>query len=80
MSQPVVADQCVDASGLECPMPVLLTKKAMARMQPGEILHVISTDPASEIDITAYACKFEHHLLHVIRANNCWQFYLEKAR
>jgi tRNA 2-thiouridine synthesizing protein A len=47
----------IDTSGLNCPMPLLKTKKALATMESGQVLHVISTDPASVIDIAAFAAK-----------------------
>ncbi|MDQ6975676.1 MAG: sulfurtransferase TusA family protein [Mariprofundaceae bacterium] len=75
-----VAAQIVDASGLNCPMPVLLSKKAIAFMQVGDLMHIISTDPASEIDITAFACKFGHLLLNKQRDNDgTWHFIVQKV-
>lgn len=44
-------DQEIDLSGLNCPMPVMKTKKALKSMESGKILHVISTDPGSMDDI-----------------------------
>jgi tRNA 2-thiouridine synthesizing protein A len=41
-------DHELDASGLHCPMPVLRSKKTLDGMTNGQVLHVISTDPASK--------------------------------
>jgi len=46
----------VDLSGLNCPLPILRTKKALAPMQSGELLQVTCTDPATPIDFAAF-CK-----------------------
>ncbi|WP_093359371.1 sulfurtransferase TusA family protein [Tropicimonas isoalkanivorans] len=44
-------DQELDASGLLCPLPVLKARKRLKAMAPGEVLRLISTDPASVVDV-----------------------------
>ena len=51
-----VVDSEVDASGLKCPLPILRAKKALAQMESGEVLKVITTDPHAERDFQAF-CK-----------------------
>jgi TusA-related sulfurtransferase len=46
----------LDLRGLKCPLPVLRTRKALARLGPGESLVISCTDPLSRIDIP--------HLIH----------------
>jgi len=48
--------QTVDAKGLACPLPILKAKKALATMQPGEVLEVITTDRHAVRDFQAF-CK-----------------------
>jgi tRNA 2-thiouridine synthesizing protein A len=48
-------DKEVDARGLNCPLPILRTKKALNEMASGEILRVVSTDPASQRDFQAFS-------------------------
>ncbi|MFO0387774.1 MAG: sulfurtransferase TusA family protein [bacterium] len=62
----VVANKEVDARGLNCPLPVLRTKKALAEMQSGEVLHVIATDPGSVRDFQAFAKQTGIELLKQI--------------
>lgn len=45
----------VDARGLNCPLPILKAKKALAGMASGELLRVVSTDPGSVRDFQAFA-------------------------
>jgi tRNA 2-thiouridine synthesizing protein A len=45
----------VDARGLNCPLPILRAKKALADMQSGQILKVLATDPGSQRDFAAFA-------------------------
>ena len=40
-------DQELDLSGLNCPLPILRTKKALALAAPGSVIKVIGTDPGS---------------------------------
>ncbi|MCE2680821.1 MAG: sulfurtransferase TusA family protein [Burkholderiales bacterium] len=53
----------VDASGLNCPLPILKTKKALAEMQSGEVLRVIATDPGAVMDFKAFAKQTGNELL-----------------
>lgn len=45
----------LDTRGLNCPLPILKAKKALADMVSGEVLRVVSTDPGSTRDFQAFA-------------------------
>ncbi|MCD0501905.1 sulfurtransferase TusA family protein [Bordetella petrii] len=45
----------VDASGLTCPLPILRAKKALAQMESGQVLRVVTTDPKAVRDFQAFA-------------------------
>ena len=45
----------LDARGLNCPLPILKAKKALAEMASGELLHVLATDPGAVKDFHAFA-------------------------
>jgi TusA-related sulfurtransferase len=45
----------VDARGLNCPLPILRAKKALADMESGQILKVLATDPGSQRDFAAFS-------------------------
>ena len=49
-------DQELDASGLNCPLPILRAKKTLNGMESGKVLHIIATDPGSVKDFEAF-CK-----------------------
>jgi TusA-related sulfurtransferase len=53
----------LDTRGLNCPLPILKTKKMLADMQSGEVLRVISTDPGSVRDFQAFARQTGNELL-----------------
>lgn len=56
-------DKEVDARGLNCPLPILRAKKALAEMQTGTILRVLATDPGSVKDFQAFARQTGNDLL-----------------
>lgn len=56
-------DEELDASGLNCPLPILRTAARLARMHSGQVLHVVATDPGSVKDFEAYARQTGHMLL-----------------
>lgn len=52
----------LDVRGLNCPLPILKTKKELVRMEPGERLRVRATDPHAVIDFMAFCDKTGHAL------------------
>ena len=56
-------DQELDARGLNCPLPILKTKKALTSMQSGQVLKVVATDAGSVRDFAAFAKQTGNELL-----------------
>ena len=48
-------DKEIDTRGLNCPLPILKAKKALAEMLSGQLLRVVSTDPGSTRDFQAFS-------------------------
>lgn len=69
------ADVTLDARGLSCPMPILRTKQALAKMSPGQTLCVIATDSGSVKDFDAF-CRATGHALEESRAEQGEYHYL----
>ena len=57
------ADREVDARGLNCPLPILKAKKALADMDSGQVLKVRATDPGSLRDFQAFTRQTGHELV-----------------
>ena len=53
----------IDTRGLNCPLPILKAKKALAEMQSGELLRVVATDPNSMRDFQAFARQTGNELV-----------------
>lgn len=56
-------DRELDARGLNCPLPILKAKKALADMQSGQTLRVSATDPGSMRDFLAFAKQTGNELV-----------------
>jgi tRNA 2-thiouridine synthesizing protein A len=56
-------DRELDTRGLNCPLPILKAKKALAEMESGQVLRVVATDTGSLRDFAAFAKQTGHALL-----------------
>lgn len=56
-------DRELDVKGLNCPLPILRTKKALAEMQSGQLLRVLATDPGAVKDFQAFAKQTGNELV-----------------
>ena len=66
----------VDASGLQCPLPLLKTRQALRHMQPGQLLEVIASDPGSAQDIPAYLRQSNHQLVRSEATGHHYRFLI----
>ena len=57
-------DKELDARGLNCPLPILRCKKALADLQGGQILKIVATDPGSVKDFLAFCKQTGHELVN----------------
>lgn len=69
----------IDTSGLNCPLPLLKAKKALATMQAGERLRLIATDRAAFIDIPVYCELSVHQLIDSSEIDDKLIFIIEKG-
>lgn len=74
----IKADQVLDTKGMNCPMPVLKTKKALDTIDSGQVLEVIATDPGSKSDIPALLKRLGHELVETEESGNEFTFYIRK--
>jgi tRNA 2-thiouridine synthesizing protein A len=68
----------LDARGLNCPLPILKTKKALAEMTSGEVLRVLATDPGSVRDFQAFAKQTGNELLSHTEENKEFVFLMKR--
>ncbi|MCG2578358.1 sulfurtransferase TusA family protein [Dechloromonas sp. XY25] len=71
-------DRDLDVKGLNCPLPILRTKKTLAEMDSGQILRVVATDPGSLKDFPAFAKQTGNELLEHKEENRVFEFFLKR--
>ena len=74
-----MAAQTLDVKGLNCPMPVLKTKKAMKALGNGDTLEVESTDPGSVADLEAFCRATGNEVLESVEVDGVFRFLLQKG-
>ncbi len=72
-------DRELDASGLNCPLPILRAKKTLADMDSGQVLHIIATDPGSVKDFEAFAKQTGNELLSSGEEGGKFTFLMKKS-
>jgi tRNA 2-thiouridine synthesizing protein A len=72
-------DQELDASGLNCPLPILRAKKTLTGMEAGQVLHVVATDPGSVKDFDAFAKQTGNELMESKEEGGKFHFLIRKA-
>lgn len=72
-------DKEVDARGLNCPLPILRAKKALAELQPGQVVRVVATDPGAVKDFQAFAKQTGNELVHQGEtADKAFEFFMKR--
>ena len=74
----VPADCEIDARGLNCPLPVLRTKRALNDMHAGQVVRIRATDPGSMRDFEAFSRQSGHPLMSAAEADGEFVFLLRK--
>ncbi|MBI4299596.1 MAG: sulfurtransferase TusA family protein [Chloroflexi bacterium] len=75
----VKVDKIVDTKGQLCPMPVVRAKLAIEDMQPGQVLRVLATDPASPKDFVAWCQETGNKLISNSKEGGTFVFIIEKG-
>ena len=71
-------DKELDARGLNCPLPILKTKKSLADMASGQVLKIVSTDCGSVKDMQAFSTQTGNPLLEQTEENGEYVFFVQK--
>lgn len=72
------ADLILDTCDLRCPMPVIKAKQALKKLQPGQVLQVITIDPSFGIDFQVLAAKNLCSILQSKIVDSKFYFWLQK--
>lgn len=74
-----MATETLDAKGLNCPLPILRTKKAIGALKAGDVLEVLATDPGAVKDFEAFCRSTGHELTEWSETDGVYRFLLKKA-
>ena len=74
----IIVDEIVDLKGLNCPMPMLKTKKALQGAAAGRIIQVEITDSGSKTDMPALLKRSGDELLDVMEDGGVYTFFIKK--
>jgi len=72
-------DQELDASGLNCPLPILRAKKTLGGMESGQVLRIVATDPGSVKDFEAFAKQTGNELMESGEEGGKFVFLIKKS-
>lgn len=75
-----LVSRVLDCQGLQCPLPVVKTAQEIKRMEVGETLELIATDPGVEPDMKAWSSRTGNELIKIDRVGDVFHVYLRRLR
>ncbi len=80
MSKQVKVTRTLDCLGLYCPQPLFQTRESIDGIAIGEVLEVITDDPAAEEDIKRFAKRTGHEIMFFEREGDTLRFLIKKVK
>lgn len=74
-----MADKLLDAKGLNCPLPILKTKKMLNDVPAGGTLEVLATDPGSVADMSSFCRTTGHELVESTKDGDVFRFVIRRT-
>ena len=74
-----MADKILDVRDLNCPLPVLKTKKAIGDVPVGGTLEVLASDPGAPADFEAFCRTGGHTMVEQSQADGVYRFLIRRA-
>jgi tRNA 2-thiouridine synthesizing protein A len=75
-----MADMVLDAKGLNCPLPILKTKKALQTMEVGGVLEVLATDPGAVADFKSFCRQTGNELVSSTEEGSVYKFLIKRLK
>ena len=75
----MAVDLELDARGLNCPLPILRTKQSIQKLDAGQVLRIIATDPGSVKDFEAFCKQTGNELLDATQDSGEYRFNIRKG-
>ena len=74
------ADQVLDCTGMSCPLPVVKSAQAIKKIEPGQVLELLATDPGVEPDMTAGSGRTGNELLSIAQQGDVFHVLIRRAK
>ncbi len=74
----VEANLTLDCKGLSCPMPIVKLNATIKKIEVGQVLEMLGTDPGSKKDVPLWCQKTGNELLETIDESGVFRFYIRK--
>lgn len=74
-----MSETLLDARGLNCPLPILKTRKALKDAAPGSVLRVLATDPGAVEDFAAFCRTTGHELVETSQDGATYSFVIKRG-
>ena len=74
-----MANQELNAEGLNCPLPILKAKKALKGMSAGDVLSIRATDPGSVADFAAFCNQTGNELMSSGSEGSIYTFEIKRS-
>lgn len=72
-------NQTLDCKGLSCPMPIIKLSKTMKKLNAGDVLEMLGTDPGSKTDVPAWCEKTGNEFIELKEEDGAFKFYIKKG-
>jgi len=80
MNEKIEPKKTLDCIGLFCPEPLFQTRENIDSIEVGEVLEVLTDDPAAEEDLTRFAKRTGHEILHFEKGEDRMRFLIKKTK
>jgi tRNA 2-thiouridine synthesizing protein A len=82
LAEPLVptADELLDCTGLACPLPVVKTSQAIKKIEPGQVLELLATDPGVEPDMQAWSRRTGNELLSISKEGDVFHILIRRVK
>ena len=75
----ILYDQELDCKGMNCPLPILKTKKQVDTMEVGQVLKMVATDPGSINDMNAWTRRTGNEMVSHNEEGGIYSFFIKKT-
>lgn len=76
---PDAADQVLDCTGMQCPLPVIKTAQAIKTIDSGQVLELLATDPGVEPDMKAWSSRTGNELLKIEKTDDVFHVFIRRT-